>query len=116
VVNHLSHERSEHETTTFLAALKARTDGRPPLFTSDKVPASIEALIANDSTLAPPPRRRGPGRPRQHPRRVLDPTLRYAQIDTHRAGGRIVAVYRRLVFGATEVITAMVGDQHVNTS
>jgi hypothetical protein len=116
VVNHLSHERSEQEATTFLAAFKARTDGRPPLFTSDQLPAYIEALMANYSTPEPPPRRRGPGRPRQHPRRVLDPTWRYAQIDKHRAGGRIVAVYRRIVFGSTEVITAMVGDQHINTS
>jgi len=30
VVNHLSHERSEQEATTCLAAFKARTDGRPP--------------------------------------------------------------------------------------
>jgi len=27
-----------------------------------------------------------------------------------------VAVSRRIVFGATEVITEMVGDQHINTS
>jgi len=29
-VNHRSHERREQEATTFLAAFKARTDGRPP--------------------------------------------------------------------------------------
>jgi hypothetical protein len=37
VVNHLSHERSEQEATTCLAAFKARTDGRPPLFTSKAI-------------------------------------------------------------------------------
>lgn len=47
---------------------------------------------------------------------MLDPTLRYAQIDKHRKGGRVVAVYRRIVFGATEVITEMLGDQQINTS
>jgi len=47
---------------------------------------------------------------------VVASTLRYAQIDKHRAGRQIVAVYRRLVFGATEVITEMGGDQHINTS
>ena len=52
VVNHLSHERSEQEATTFLAALKARTDGRPPLFTSDKWPAYIEALRGYPETLS----------------------------------------------------------------
>ena len=47
VVHHLSHDRSEKEATAFLAAFKARTDGRPPLFTSDKLPAYVEALIAH---------------------------------------------------------------------
>jgi len=46
----------------------------------------------------------------------LDPTLPYAQIDKHRAGRRIVAVYRRIVCGSTEVITEMVGDQPINPS
>jgi hypothetical protein len=47
---------------------------------------------------------------------VLDPTWRYAQIDKHRQGGRVVAVYRRIVLGSTEVITEMLGDQQINTS
>ena len=46
-MTHLSHERSEEEATAFLAAFKARTDGHAPLFTSDKLPAYIAALIAN---------------------------------------------------------------------
>lgn len=73
VVHHLSHQRSEPEAIAFLAKFKARPDGRPPLFTSDKLPAYVEALIANYSTLEPPPVNRGPGRPRKQPRRVLDP-------------------------------------------
>jgi hypothetical protein len=76
VVTHLSHDRSEKEATAFLSAFKARTDGRPPLCTSDKLPAYIEALIANDRMPEPPPRRRQRGRPRKQPRRVLDPDLR----------------------------------------
>lgn len=116
VVNHLSHDRSEKEATAFLAAFKARTDGRPPLFTSDKLPAYIAALIANYSTPEPPPRKRGPGRPRKEPRRVLDPELCYAQIDKHRAGGRVVEVCRRIVFGSTEVVTEILGDKQINTS
>jgi len=72
VVTHLSHERSEAEATAFLAAFTARTDGRAPLFTSDKLPAYVAALIANDSTPEPPPAPRGRGRPRHTPRRVVD--------------------------------------------
>lgn len=116
VVTHLSHARSEEEATAFLAAFKARTDGKPPLFTSDKLPAYVEALIANYSIPEPPPGKRGPGRPRKQPRRVLDPELRYAQIDKHREGGRVVEVRRRIVFGSTEVIAEILGDQQINTS
>ena len=116
VVTHLSHDRSEKEATAFLAAFKARTDGRPPLFTSDKLPAYIEALIANYSMPEPPPRRRGRGRPRKQPRRVLDPDLRYAQVDKHREGGRVVEVCRRIIFGSAEVITEILGDKQINTS
>jgi hypothetical protein len=116
VVTHLSHDRSEQEATTFLAALKARTDGRPPLFTSDKLPAYVEALIANYSTPAPPPPQRGRGRPRTNPRRVLAPGLRYAQVDKPREGGRVVEVRRRIVLGATEVITEILGAQQLTTS
>src|SRR5205823_9008881 len=50
VVTHLSHERSEEEAKAFLAAFKSRTDGRPPLFTRDKLPGYTAALIANYST------------------------------------------------------------------
>jgi hypothetical protein len=96
--------------------LKARTDGRPPLFTRDQLPASIEALIAPYSMPEPPPRRRGTGRPRNQPRRVLDPDLRYAQVDKHRDGGRVVAVCQRIIFGSPEVITEILGDKHIYTS
>jgi hypothetical protein len=116
VVDHRSHERREQEAPRFLAAFKARTDGQPPLFTSDKLPVDIAALIANDSTPAPLHRRRRRGRPPKQPRRVLDPPLGYAQIDKHRAGGRVVEVWRRIVFGATEVITEILGDRQINTS
>lgn len=116
VVNHLSHDRSEKEASAFLAAVKASTNGRPPLFTSDKLPAYVEALIANYSTPEPPPVKRGRGRPRTEPRRVREPELRYAQVDKQREGGRVVEVRRRIVFGSTAVITEILGAQQINTS
>jgi len=116
VVTPLSPDRSEQEATAFWAALKARTAGRPPLFTSDKLPAYVEARIANYRTPEPPPAKRGPGRPRTNPRRGLAPGLRYAQIDKPRAGGRVVEVRRRIVFGATVVSTEILGAQHLNPS
>ncbi|MBI3949742.1 MAG: transposase [Acidobacteria bacterium] len=116
VVTHLSHDRSEKEAITFLARFKAKTDGRPPLFTSDKLPAYIQALIANYSTPEPPPVKRGPGRPRKEPRRGLDPELCYAQVDKHRESGRVVEVRRRIVFGTAEVITEILGPHQINMS
>lgn len=116
VVTHLSHDRSEREAMTFLAAFKAKTDGRPPLFTSDKLPAYTQALIANYSTVEPPPIKRGRGRPRKAPRRVRDPQLYYAQVDKQREQGRVVEVRRRIIFGASEVITEILGGKQINTS
>jgi hypothetical protein len=107
-VTHLSHERSEAEATAFLVAFKARTDGRAPLFTSDKLPAYVAALMANYSTPAPPsaPCRRG--RPRRTPRRVLDAPLLYAQVDKRREQGRVVEVRRRIIFGARVSLSAAI--------
>jgi len=115
-VAHLSHERSEEEATAFLAAFKARTDGHAPLFTSDKLPAYVAALIANYSTPEPPPAQRGRGRPRQTPRRVLDTALLYAQVDKRREPGRVVEVRRRIIFGARAIITKVLGGQQIKTA
>jgi hypothetical protein len=115
-VTQLSHERSEEEATTFLAAFKARTDGHAPLFTSDKLPAYIAALIANYSTPESSPAQRGRGRPRQTPQRVVDTALLYAQVDKRRAQGRVVEVRRRIIFGARDLITEVLGGQQINTA
>ncbi len=104
VVTYISHERSEVEATEFLAQFKARTVGRAPLFTSDKLPAYVKALIANYSTPEPPLLKRGPGRPRKEPKRILDPDLCYAQVDKRREGGRVVEVKRRILFGSADEI------------
>jgi transposase-like protein len=107
VVTPLSHERSEIEATAFLAAFKACTDGHPPLFTSDKLPAYVTALVANYSTAEPLPAQRGRGRPRKTPRRLIDPNLLYAQVDKRREQGRVVEVRRRIVFGDEAIITTV---------
>lgn len=120
VVNHLSHERSEAEATAFLADFKARTDGCAPLFTSDKLPVYLSALIANYSTPEPPPAKRRPGRPRKEPKRVLDPALRYGQVDKRRAGGRVVEVRRRILLGTeADIVQVLQADRcgsQINTS
>src|SRR5712692_5231826 len=116
VVNHLSHQRSEPEGIAFLAKFKGKTDGRPPLCTSDKLPAYVAALIANYSTPEPLPVKRGPGRPRQEPRRVLAPQLCYAQVDKPRENGRLIEVRQHIIFGTPEVRTEILGDPQINPS
>jgi len=120
VVSYLSHERSEPEARIFLEQFKARTDGRAPFFISDQLPAYAAALVATYSTPEPPPLKRGPGRPRKEPKRILDPELCYAQVDKVREGGRVVAVHQQLIFG-TEGEIALILRQtqcgtHINTS
>ena len=120
VVSHISHGRNEADAIAFLAAFKARTRGRTPLFTSDKLPAYVAALIANYSTPEPPPLKRGPGRPRKEPKRILDPNLCYAQVDKRREGGRVVEVRRRIIFGSAEEIQHILETdgcgQQINTA
>ena len=115
-MTYLSHERSEEEAIAFLATFKARTDGHAPLFTSDKLPAYVAALIANYSTPEPPPAQRGRGRPRKMPRRVVDTALLYAQVDKRRAQGRVVEVRRRIICGARDIMTKVLGGQQINTA
>ena len=120
VVSHLSHERSEVEAIAFLADFKARTDGCAPLFTSDKLPAYLAALIANYSTPEPPPAKRGPGRPRKEPKRVIDPQLCYGQVDKQREGGRVIEVRRRILLGTeadiVEILSADGCGSQINTA
>lgn len=108
VVSYVSHERGEADAIAFLAQFKARTAGRAPLFTSDKLPAYVAALIANYSTVEPPPLKPRPGRPRKEPKRVLDPNLCYAQVDKRREGGRVVEVRRRIIFGSADDIAHII--------
>ena len=120
VVNHLSHERSEPAACAFLAAFKARTDGQAPFLTSDQLPAYTTALIATYSTPEPPPVKRGPGRPRKEPKRVLDPDLGYAQVDKVYEGGHLIEVRRHLVFGPENKMIRILRETgcgpHINTA
>ncbi len=103
------------EATRFLAQFKARTDGGAPFFTSDQLPAYVKAIIANYSTPEPAPLKRGPGRPRKEPKRVLAPNLCYAQVDKRREGGRVVEVVRHIVFGSAEDIAAILAADGYGT-
>jgi len=108
VTSYLSQERSEEAAQAFLRQCKARTDGQAPCFPSDKLPAYVAALIFNYRVPELLPATRNPGRPRKQPRRLVDPHLRYAQVDKRRQGGRVVEVRRRMVFGQADDIAVII--------
>ena len=84
------------------------------------MPAYVGALSASYSTPEPPPARRGPGRPRKEPRRLVDAELRYTQVEKRRAGGRVVEVRRQILFGSEgDLIRIMQADgcgSRINTA
>ncbi len=108
VTSYLSQERSEEAAQAFLRQCKARTDGQAPCFPSDTLPAYVAALIFNDRVPELLPATRNPGRPRKQPRRLVDPHLRYAQVDKRRQGGRVVEVRRRMVFGQADDMAVII--------
>lgn len=120
ITSYLSQERSEEAATQFIQQIRAKSDGGAPFFTSDKLPAYVAALVANYSTIEPPPAKRGRGRPRKRPKRIIDPELRYAQVDKRRQGGRVVEVRRRIIFGTAgdiEIILRATGcGSDINTA
>lgn len=65
MTSYLSQERSEEAAQAFIQQFKARTNGRAPFFTSDKLASYVAALVANYSVPEPLPVKRGPGRPRK---------------------------------------------------
>jgi len=46
----------------------------------------------------------------------MDAALLYAQVDKRREQGCVVEVHRRIVFGAREIITEVLGGQQINTA
>jgi len=77
-------------------------------------------LIANYSRPEPALLKRGPGRPRKEPKRIIDPDLLYAPVDKVREGGRGVEVHRRLVFGSegegARLLRQTQAGIHINTA
>jgi hypothetical protein len=47
---------------------------------------------------------------------MVDAALLYAQGDKRRAQGRVGEVRRRIIFGARDIITEVLGGQQINTA
>jgi hypothetical protein len=109
-------ESSPRRDPSVARAQRGGGDGFSGGLQSTKLPAYIAALIATYSTPEPPPAQGSRGRPRQTPRRVWDAALLYAQVDKRREQGRVVEVRRRIIFGARDIITEVLGGQQINTA
>jgi hypothetical protein len=113
--------RAEENAREIVAEVKRRLGGRHPgLMTSDEYPACAGAIeeTFGEPVAAPPERK--PGRPPIQPEsRMPDDTVS-ATAHEHREGDRVIAVGRKLVFGAREKLEAAPGEStascRVNTS
>ena len=107
--------RSIENAELVVGETKARLGGEPPaLLTSDELPAYATAIETTFGVPAPPPERRGPGRPRVAPELRLPEGMCYATVHKHREGGRVVAVEQRQVFGTSEGLEGALGASTVS--
>ena len=94
---------------------KARLGDEPPaLMTSDELAAYATAIETTFGVPAPPPERRGPGRPRVVPELRLPEGVCYATVHKHRETGRVVAVEQKQVFGTSEDLEDALGASAVS--
>jgi IS1 family transposase len=90
-------ERTLEQANTFIATIKAKSDGQAPFFTSDCWYYE-QSLVDNYCTWEEVPYK-GRGR-RPLPKQVVDPNLRYAQVHKKRdSKGKIEEVSTRIVLG-----------------
>jgi hypothetical protein len=94
---------------------KARLGDEPPaLMTSDELAAYATAIETTFGVPAPPPERRGPGRPRVAPELRLPAGVCYATVHKHRENGRVVAVEQKQVLGTSEDLEDALGASTVS--
>jgi hypothetical protein len=113
--------RAIENAEAITAEVKQRLGGRAPdLITSDEAPAYAPAIESTFGEPIPPGPGRRPGRPRIVPERRLPGHLTYATVHKRRERNRVVAVDRRLIFGASCGLAAALGksavSRGVNTS
>lgn len=96
--------RNQQEAQVFTEQLKEHSNGQAPLFESDGWFYG-EVLSSVYSTLEAVPYK-GRGR-RPHPKRVVDPKLKYVQLMKHREGGKVVKTSTRIVLGDELEILAL---------
>ena len=111
-------KRTKEEAEQFVQTIKKNSDGEAPLFLSDGWQPYHDVLESTYSHEEPVPYS-GRGRPK-NPIRVVDATLRYAQVIKHKQGGHLVDIEKRVIRGTEEEILAIIRTeqrgQTINTS
>jgi hypothetical protein len=120
VVSLVVGRRTEELTFLWVSDFRERTQGRlMTLMTSDENPAYASVIEAVYGEEVVPERTGRPGRPRQ-PYVEVPEGLTYATVHKERAGGRVVSVASRAVYGTEEAVAAAVASlgvgEQVSTS
>jgi hypothetical protein len=105
-------KRTEEETSKFIGKAKEVTDGQAPFWCSDGFDYG-KALVEHYSQVVPEEEsgKRKPGRPRKHPKRQVDPDLKYAQVVKEYDGqGHLVAIKRTMVIGSEAEALQMLNE------
>jgi IS1 family transposase len=101
-------ERTIEQASTFIAQIKAKSDGEAPFFASDSW-FYEQALVDNYCTWKEVPYS-GRGR-KPLPKQVVDPNLRYAQVHKKRdSKGKIEEISTRIVLGDERKILLLLLD------
>jgi len=106
-------KRTQESANLLLDRVAYVTDVHIPFFTSDQLPEYPSALVHTYGTWYQPQRKGNRGR-YPKPRRVPLPDLLYAQVVKKREKGRVVAVESKVVFGDSDVITAILSTSSVS--
>jgi len=97
--------RNLYSARRLFRKIQRRLDGSLPLFTSDCLRHYAEVLLELFGQWEKPSPKGLQGR-LPKPRRVPSPSLRYAQVQKERQGGRVVKVTRSVIFGKRGFVEA----------
>lgn len=97
-------KHTKEDAEEFIRGVKERSDGTPPLFTSDELkeyPSAIEACYSREVQ----PQKTGKrGRPKTRPVLLIEEGLLYAQVEKTREKGRVVNVEKKVIIGSIEEV------------
>ena len=90
-------KRTSEEADSFVATIKANSDGDAPLFLSDGWSGYEDILKKYYCSWQPVPYS-GRGRPCD-PIQIVDPKLKYAQVIKRKEKGKLVDIEKRVILG-----------------